>query len=121
MKRVPHTINGKPFGMFYHLDDGRVIYMAHRRARDVERTKNAWCIDVSVLEEARKLGASAVGVMCGKGKSKKFWLTSIQDFFESRHSFAHWGTAPQRGLPLTRFIVNPHASRDYVTSAVKIR
>lgn len=121
MTKVPHTINGRLCGMFYHFDDGKGLYLAHCKPRDVHRKKDAWCIDVSVLNEARERGISVVGVVCGTAKSKNFWVTDLEDFFESRHSFSHWDEMQQRGLPRGRFKLNPLAREGYVSKSVKLR
>ncbi len=119
--KVPHTVNGRFYGCWYFLDDGRSVYLAQRKPREVYHAKNAWCIDVRTLEEARERGVPYVGVICGKGKGRKFYLTLREDFFDSPFSFAHWGDTRQRGLPLSRFRVSPTKSTGSIAKAIKLR
>lgn len=121
MVTVPHTINGRFYGMFYFLDDGRSLYLAHRKMKEVFHMKNAWCIDMMTLKEAERRGVNVIGVLVGKGKSRKFWLTERRDFFDSPYSFDHYGDTRQRGLPTTMFRVNPLTSETHISKSVKIR
>lgn len=115
------TKHGRAYGAVYHLTDGRSVYLAHRKRKDVFHMKNAWTIDISTLEMCRSQGIEVVGVLVATKAAKFVWMTPLDDFFKSPHSFAHFGDTKQRGLPLTRFAVNPGTSRRLIEKAVKIR
>jgi hypothetical protein len=119
--RKPHTVNGRFFGVWYETAAGKRMYLAHRKAEDVYRLRHAWCIDVATLERARSDGVYAIGVVRRSGKDRLVWLTHVDDFFDSPHSFSHFGTSRQRGLPLSRFRIDPAKSAKFIESAVKMR
>ena len=119
--RLRHTFNGRFYGMWYFWDDGRSLYLAHRRPGEIYHKKNAWCLDVRTLEEAEKRGVKFVGVVSGSGKNKRFYVTLREDFFDSAYSFAHFGETRQRGLPLARFRYSTTASVAHITKAIKLR
>lgn len=121
VKRVPHTVNGRFYGMWYYLADGRLIYLAHRRRKEIYRAKMAWRLDMTLLDEAKCRGAVAVGVICKSGKDTHFYLTRPSDFFDSPFSFSHWGETKQRGLPLSRFRVNPSTDRKVIAATMRLR
>lgn len=121
-KRDKRSVNGKLDGIFYETDAGTKVYLAHRESKQIHRERNAWCLDVRVLEKIRERGVWAVGVVRRLGKEKLVYLTHLDDFFDSPHSFApplvH---SRQRGLPLSRFRIDPSKSEKFITSAVKLR
>lgn len=121
MKKTYHTVNGKLFGCWYETAKGNRLYLAHRKAEDVCRKHHAWYIDVSTLERCRAEGIYAVGVVRRNGKDRLVWLTHVNDFFESPHSFARFSSSRQRGLPLSRFRIDPGKNTKYIESAVKMR
>ena len=119
--QVKHTINGKFFGMWYETDSGHKLYLAHRTKDQIQRSRNAWCLDVSLLEKCRANGVWAVGVIRREGKNRWVWLTHVDDFFDCPDSFPHFHKARQRGLPLSCFRLDPSRSAKYIELAVKIR
>lgn len=120
MVREPHKINGETVGMFCTPENGIGLYLAYRKGRDVFRKKNAWCFDLAFLERIRD-DVGFIGVVTGNGKTKKFWITPIEDFFTSPYMVIRKEQTTQRGLPLTRFKTNPYARAEYVTAAVRLR
>lgn len=118
--RRPHTINGNFYGLFYFLDSGKGIYLAHRRRKDVYRAKHAWTLDLVTLRECEALGVEYVGVVYRMKKDKYFYATPVENFF-SKDSFYHFGATPQRGLPLACFQINPASDLKLISSAMKLR
>lgn len=120
MKIIPHKVNSRHYGAFYHFPDGRAVYLAHRKRSEVFRAKNAWTIDLATLSLIKSKGIATCGVVCKSGADLFFWVTDIEDFF-GIHSFSHFGDSRQRGLPLTRFKVNPGLIARHIKKGMKIR
>ena len=120
MKVFPMTVNGRFYGNTYFLDNGQAMYLAHRKRSEVFQAKNAWTIDLSTLNKIKSQGIKVVGVVCKSGGDKLFWLTDIEDFF-GIHSFAHFGDSRQRGLPLSRFKLNPGIIERHIMKSIKLR
>jgi hypothetical protein len=117
-----HTIDGRFAGMWYNLDDGRVIYLAHRKRREIDKKTNAWLFDTRLLYDAQARNIDAIGVVVGTSKGKFAYLTLLDDLFNSKYSFSHCDRiGRKRGLPVSRFRVNPGTSEEVISSAVKIR
>lgn len=121
MKKEKHTFNGKLQGIYYELDDGRKLYLAHRQRKHIYRQNNAWCLDVMTLDRIRNRGITAVGVIMRDAGQRLVWLTHIDDFYESPHSFGHFFMSKQRGLPLSRFRVDPAKNFKVIEKSVKLR
>jgi hypothetical protein len=121
VKRVPHTVNQKFYGTWYHFDDGRVIYLARRKEREIFQAKWAWCIDHRTLQLCRERGCWAVGVLVRKEGKWQVWATHIDDFYDSPHSFRHRYETLQRGLPLAKFRVRPDTRAKAIERAMRIR
>jgi hypothetical protein len=121
MKKEKHTINGKFVGCFYELDDGAKLYLAHRTRSQVHRLRNAWCFDLSLLERIRKMGIVSIGVIRREGAMRMVWLTHIDDLFNSPDSFAYMSETRQRGLPLSKFRIDPSKSEKVIAKSVKLR
>lgn len=119
-KMEPHTVNGRFYGGWYYLPSGQVIYVAHRKMREIYRKRHAWCIDRYTLEECVNRGVNFVAVAVRRGKKPAmFFLTPTADFFGPM-SFEHIGDTRQRGLPLDAFRKNPSKSAAFIHSAMKI-
>lgn len=106
MKKVPNTVNGRFYGMFYELSSGRSLYLAHRTPGQIYQAKMAWCLDESTLRTCRSHGIEAVGVAVRHNGRTLYYLTHIDDFYGDK-SFRHYGDSVQRGLPAKHFRVNP--------------
>ena len=119
--REQHKVNGRFYGVYYETAGGFKIYLAHRQRKQIFRERYAWCIDVSTLERFRARGVKAVGVIVREAGKRLIWLTLLDDFFDSPYSFAHWGDTRQRGLPLSRFRIDPVSSDAAIAKAVRIR
>lgn len=117
--RKAHTINGKFLGMWYETATGRKLYLAHRAAKDVRN--NAWCFDLATLERCKAEGFNVVGVVRRQGKVRLVWLTHVDDFFTSPHSFATYGTARERALPLPQFRIDPSKETKFIEIALRLR
>jgi hypothetical protein len=117
--KTPHTVNGRFYGIFYTLDDGRKLYLAHRTPGQVFFEKAAWCLDDSTLRKCESLGIDAVGVVLRMRGKATVYLTHRDDF-NGPHSFRHYGDAPQRGLPMRRFRINPSTSYEAIERLSKI-
>lgn len=120
MKVFPHRVNGRFYGAFYYLDNGQAIYLAHRKRSEVFNAKNAWCLDLRTLEECKNRGINIIGIVTKNSTGKFFWIAPVEEFF-GVHSFSHFGDTRQRGLPLSRFALNPGKCVKRIASAVKIR
>lgn len=120
MKEFVHTVNSRFYGKFYYLENGQALYLAHRKRSEVFQAKNAWTIDLATLNRIKSQGIKVVGVVCKSGSDKLFWLTDVDDFF-GIHSFAHFGDSRQRGLPLSRFKLNPGIIERHIMKSIKIR
>lgn len=121
MTVYPHYRLGRFFGAFYYLDNGKALYLAHRKRREVFRAKNAWTLDVATLRECQDRGIDTVGVVTQSGKTKFFYLTPLDDFFNHPDSFAHFGDTKQRGLPVTQFKINPSIIARHIEKSFNIR
>lgn len=102
--KTPHTVNGKFMGMFYVLDDGRKLYLAHRSPSKVDRKRMAWVLGEPVLRQCRAEGFEAVGVALRLSGKPMFYLSPLDDWYGDK-SFSVPGY--QRGLPLKWFKVHP--------------
>jgi len=120
MKIQPHKVNFKHCGGWYELEDGRGLYLAHRRMSHIYRKRNAWCIERLALEETITKGYIAAGVVVKDGKKKLFYLTNVEDFF-GPDSFTNPQNILQRCLPLNKFRVTPSMRREVVDSAMRLR
>lgn len=120
IRTFPHTVNSRFYGMFYYFPDGKAMYLAHRKRAEVFRAKNGWCIDLATLKTIKDKGITVVGVVCRSGGERSYWVTDIEDFF-GIHSFAHFGDSRQRGLPLTRFKLNPGLVAKRIARSMKVR
>lgn len=121
MVRVPHTVNGEFVGMFYYPESGGCLYLAHRSGRDVYRKKNAWLFDVAVLDKILQRPVTMIGVVTCKGSKKRFWITPVEKFVNSPYAVVLKEQVTRRGLPLTRFKINPSAELEYIEASVKLR
>lgn len=119
--KVKHSVNGKFYGMWYFFDSGVSVYLAHRKLREIYRKKSAWCIDTATLEEAKQKGVKFAGVVCRVGKDAHYYIAKVDDFFNSPYSFRHFGDTWQRGLPLSRFPINPASKPGYIASSMRLR
>lgn len=122
--RVMHLVNGKRYGMFYHFDDGRCLYLAWRsgeKNRSLFFRENAWCIDITTLREARHRGCTAIGIAHKVGKSVNYYITNIDNFFNPPSEAHPEGKTPQRRLRRDHFIVNTTLSAGHIASALKIK
>jgi len=120
-KREPHSVNGKLQGVWCETASGHRFYLAHRVNKQLHRVRNAWCIDLAILEKCRAQGITAVGVVRREGKKKLVWMTHVEDFFDTVNSFPYFTTCRQRGLPLNKFRIDPTKSAAFIESAVKMR
>ncbi|MDY7537534.1 hypothetical protein QN372_00065 [Undibacterium sp. RTI2.1] len=120
-KREKHSVNGKLLGVWYESADGKKMYLAHRTQKQVYRERNAWCMDLSILERAKLRGVTAIGVVRKEGGQRLVWLTHINDFYDSPHSFSIFHGSRQLGLPMKRFRIDPLRSEVVINVAVKIR
>lgn len=120
MKMTPHIRMGRFFGGFYELPSGKTVYLAHRKRTEVFRAKNAWCIDLKTLEECRERGINYIGVVTKSGNDVFYYVTPLEDMF-GPHSFAHFGDTRQRGLPVTKFRMNPAITPAIIAKAVRVR
>jgi len=121
VRRERHTVNGRFYGVYYTLEDGRELYLAHRRQDQIYRDKNAWCIDVQLLDRCKRRGIKVIGVVARLGGQKMVWLTLLDDFFDSPQSFKVFATSSQRGLPLSQFRIDPLKRAETIAKSVKIR
>lgn len=117
---TPHNVNFKPHGAWFQLDDGRGLYLAYRRKRDIYRKRNAFGIERIALEDTLERGFKFAGVVVKDGKRKLFYATPVEDFF-GPESFTHPQNILQRCLPLSRFAVTPAMRRENVEAAMKLR
>lgn len=120
MRIQEHKVNFKHAGAWYTLEDGRVLYLAHRQMRHVYKKRNAWCIERIALEQSLEMGCEAAGVVVKQGKRKLVWVTPIEDFF-GPGSFTNPDNILQRGLPMNRFRLVPSAFRENVEAAMRLR
>lgn len=103
-----HTVNGKFFGAFYALSDGRQIYVAQRTPSKMHN--GSWLIDESVIRRCNDRGCSYIGVVMRKGSKHLFWATLVSDFYNS-YSYQK-GVA--RGLPARQFRYFPELDPEVI-------
>lgn len=120
MKIMPHKVNFQHHGAWYELDDGRGIYLAHRRMSQVLAKRNAWCIERIALEDTLSRGYRFAGVLVKDGKRKLLYATLVEDFF-GEASFSNPKNILQRCLPLSRFRITPSMNRANVEAAMRLR
>ena len=122
--RVLHSVNGRKYGMFYHFDDGRCLYLAWRsgeKSKSLFFKKNAWCLDTATLREAKYRGATAIGVAHRVGKDVFYYVTNLDDFWNPPSEPHPEGDTPQRRLSREKFLVNTSVSVGSLTKAMRIR
>jgi len=115
-----HKVNFKHNGAWYDLEDGRSIYLAHRRLSQVYAKRNAWCLERLALEECLSRGTKYAGVVIKQGKRKLFYATLVEDFF-GPESFTNPVNILQRGLPLSRFRVTPAMRQENIEAQIRLR
>lgn len=122
--RVPHSINGKKYGMFYHFPDGRCLYLAWRsgeKSKSLYFKKNAWCIDTATLREAKYRGCTAIGFAHKIGKDVFYYVTNLDAFWNPPSEPHPEGTTPQRRLSRDKFLVNTALSAGSIAKFMKLR
>jgi hypothetical protein len=120
MRVVPVIRDSKPAGAFYHLDDGRVIYLARRQRRHLIIPGNAWAFDTMMLRRCEAEGVSAIGVFVKTGRL--FWLTPLKDIRESPKAFRPWVKGERLyALPAEAFRVRPSKRFENIEKAMRIR
>lgn len=120
MKVFPHHRMGRFYGAFYYLDNGKAVYLAHRKRSEVFQAKNSWTIDNSTLEDCRAKGINTIGIVTKSAAGTFFYITPLEDFY-GIHSFPHFGDTKQRGLPLMKFRINPATNPAVIAGAIKVR
>lgn len=115
MKKRLHTINGKVYGCFYELDDGREIFLIHMTPRRVLITRlGAFiCLNESILRECESKGINFVGAVIREGSRKLFYATKTLDFRSTRASM-HVGKTIDRKFPVKLFMVTPDSSTETI-------
>ena len=124
IRRESHTINGKFQGMWYHFDDGRILYLVHYsgiKTKGQVVRRNAWYVDSSILREAGRRGCDAVGVIHRVGKHKYFYVTNREDFWNPPAEMGIFKGMSQRILPKSKFMVNPAHDRALIEEQTYIR
>lgn len=124
VKREAHTINGRKYGMFYHLDDGRIIYLAWRsgmKTKGYFHKTNSWCLDINTLRMCEHKGVFAVGVAHRVNGKMDYYLTYLEDFFGPDSARHYEGDAPQRSLCRERFRVNSTKRVAAIASKMRLR
>ena len=120
MNKIIHTFKGRFYGMWYEVD-GKFVYIAHRKPSEVFQQKMAWCIDKMTLQEASDRGCEMIGVVTKVNGKKHIYLTWLEDFTKSPFSFERFGDTRQRGLPMSRFRVNPGHHGEIIAAAMRLR
>ena len=75
---------------------------------------------VSEFVTLKKRGINYIGVITKSGKDVFYYITPLEDMF-GPHSFAHFGDTRQRGLPVTKFRMNPAITPAIIAKAVRVR
>jgi hypothetical protein len=115
-----HIVNGVLVGRWYHMDDGRVVYLAQRTPRSAHRRRAAWGFELALLKMCLDKKVSAIGVAVSR-KKPVFYLTRVEDFFGD-HSFWEWGDRGRvRFLPMGRWRVSPHRKTGKIEQEVRLR
>lgn len=100
--RVPHSINRKRYGMFYHFDNGECLYLAHCSGESTKLyhyKSNSWCLDLDTLREAERRGCKYVGIEHKVGTNKfHYYITLLRDFFDPPSEVHTEGNTRQRRL-----------------------
>lgn len=120
MIKTRHTVMGAFTGVFYETAAGNHLYLAHRTSRKIDRRRQAWLVEESVLNKCREQGITAVGVIWKKNGAKRIHLTHIDDFY-GEHSFFKFDGVKYRGLPLVRFRVDPTKSEAVIKRSIRVR
>lgn len=107
VKKTPYLVNSKLSGIFYELDSGRKLYLAHRTPGQILKPKMAWCIEEAVLRRCEEQGIDAVGVIVRDGNKALFYLTHRKDFYDTAKSFPSYKKGVYRALPAKLFTINP--------------
>lgn len=122
--RIPHKINGKMYGVFCHMDDGKCIYFAIRsgeKSKSFHFKTNSWCLDIDTLMAAQSRGCLWVGVAHKVGTNKfDYYITRLEDFIDPP-SQRHWeGVTPQRRLNRAFFRIckSKYGKRGVLTSTI---
>lgn len=124
VKREAHSINGRKYGMLYHLDDGRIIYLAWRsgmKTKGYFHKTNSWCIDVNTLRMCEHRGVCAVGVAHKVGGKVDYYLTRIEDFWGADSDRHREGDTPQRSLCRERFRANSTKRLAHISAKMRLR
>jgi len=119
MGRELHSVNGKIMGAWYETATGNKLYLAHRVNRQIHRVRNAWCVDLAILEKCRTRDVTAIGIIKREKTLKMVWLSLVEDFFGDE-SFAYFDQVRQRGLPLNKFRVDPLKSQEFIESFIRL-
>lgn len=122
VKKTSHSVNGKFHGWWVEFDTC-LVYFAYRKgagSKGYFRNADAWCIDLSTLNEAKYRGAKYIGVV-HKTKKTELYITPIENLFTGYSQIHANGTVRQRMLSRQKWLVNPLTKEEYIKRAVKIR
>lgn len=124
LRREAHSINGKKYGMFFHLADGQCVYLAWRsgaKTRGLFFAKNAWCIDTATLRECAYRGCQVIGIAHKVSGKVAYYLTLLSDFWGPDSEPHPEGKTPQRRLCREHFRVNTTRHAGYIASKMRIK
>lgn len=122
--RIPHKVNGKLLGAFYHFDNGRSMYLAYcvgQKPKALFLNENAWCIDTSIIRQCQREGCEAIGIAHRVGKHVDFYITNLTDFLDSPSEVHSRGAVPQRRLSRDRFMIDTSKSEESIVKAMRLK
>ena len=125
LEKKAHTVNGKFYGWWIKFSDGECAYVAYRKgsgSRGHFRLKNAWCFDLSVLNDAKHRGVKTIMVVHDRGKKQRdYYATPLQMLLEAPSEPHAEGATRQRRLALRLWIVNPSRNAETIAKSLKLR
>lgn len=112
---IEHLKKGRRlYGAFFNFDDGRKVYIAYRRNKEIFRGGRksisdalrdgvaAWAIDDDTIREARARGCKAIGVRVRD--TGDIYITNLSNFMDKDKikvlNYSRRGGSLQRYLPM---------------------
>jgi hypothetical protein len=108
----------RTYGIIYELSDGREVYLAHRRTKEIFRMgeksisdairakKACWAVDYATLLKMRARQVKFIGIL--DKDTGDIWLTSTAAFMDktkaSIKNYERRGGSLQQYLPLQYFV-----------------
>jgi hypothetical protein len=125
--RRPHYRNDRFYGLWVTFDTGLKAYVAYRRGSGRStagyfQNTNAWCLDCTTLEHAKRDGVTWLAVVHDVSKTvRHYYGTPIEDYFGPRSGEHRAGDTRQRYLSRVFWRHNPFNDTSLIERGVFLK